>query len=120
MAWGFWSASTISDRGRSPRRITTTASTMYYQSQQPQYTIAINKQEEKSNCNTSMLSLQQPNQTPKQSAMNSRCATPCQSTCHSPTCNSPSCSATTGIENLFYFIFSVLRSMVEIWSILKI
>lgn len=105
MAWGFWSASTVSDRGRSPRRITTTSSTLHYQSHQPQYTIAMNKsiqQEEKSNFHMTMIPTpqqqqnQQQQQQPKQSAMNSVCGSPCQSTCHSPTCNSPSCSGTTG------------------------
>ena len=97
MAWGFWSASTVSDRGRSPRRATTaTSSAMYYQPQQQQP------------CNVTMNQCVQPEepiqvmpiqqqQQQKQGPMTSVCGSPCQSVCHTPTCHSPSCqSGTTG------------------------
>lgn len=114
MAWGFWSASTVSDRGRSPRRATTTSSSaIYHQSQsqpQPQYSIAMNqcvKQEDTTNCQ--VISLPPPpqqqqlqNQQAKQGP--STCGSPCQSVCHSPTCQSPSCqSGTTGKFIIIYY-----------------
>lgn len=100
MAWGFWSASTVSDRGRSPRRATTaTSSAIYYQpqqqqqQQQQQYSVAVNRQPEEPSIQVMPIAVQQQNQGP----MTSVCGSPCQSVCHTPTCISPSChSGTTG------------------------
>ena len=99
MAWGFWSASTVSDRGRSPRRATTaTSSAIYYQpqqqqQQQQQYNVTVSRQPEEQNIQVMPTAVQQQNQGP----MTSVCGSPCQSVCHTPTCISPSChSGTTG------------------------
>lgn len=99
MAWGFWSASTVSDRGRSPRRATTTTSSstaMYYQPQQQQC-VTMNQcvPPEEPPIPTMPMPVQQQQQ--KQGPMTSVCGSPCQSVCHTPTCHSPSCqSGTTG------------------------
>lgn len=116
MAWGFWSAaSAVTDRGRSPRRATTTSNTGYYQSHQQQFNIPTNKcvqqEDTKSNYHMTMIPAQQQTQQQKQSAVNSVCGSPCQSTCHSPTCNSPSCSVTTGIKLLLALSFFISYSI---------
>jgi hypothetical protein len=102
MAWGFWSASTVSDRGRSPRRLTTTnTSAIYYQTQptpQP-CTVAVNQcvQQEETFAPVPQQQQQQQQQQQARSRQQSVCGSPCQSVCHSPTCQSPSCqSGTTG------------------------
>jgi hypothetical protein len=101
MAWGFWSASTVSDRGRSPRRLTTTnTSAIYYQTQTPQpCTVAVNQivQQEETFAPPPPIAAQQQQQQQARSRQQSVCGSPCQSVCHSPTCQSPSCqSGTTG------------------------
>lgn len=104
MAWGFWSASTVSDRGRSPRRATAaTSSAIYYQPQQQpqpppqqQFNVTVNQcmQPEEPNIQVMPMPVQQQQ---KQGPMTSVCGSPCQSVCHTPTCISPSChSGTTG------------------------
>lgn len=103
MAWGFWSASTVSDRGRSPRRATTaTSSAIYYQPQQQ----APQQQQQQAQCNVTVNQCMQPEevnipipvqQQQRQGPNPSVCGSPCQSVCHTPTCISPSChSGTTG------------------------
>lgn len=106
MAWGFWSASTVSDRGRSPRRATTaTSSTMYYQPQPQPAPLPVQQQQQQYNATVNqcmqpeepiqVIPIQQQQQ--KQGTMTSICGSPCQSVCHTPTCISPSChSGTTG------------------------
>lgn len=108
MAWGFWSASTVSDRGRSPRRGTTAnSSAIYYQAQpQPQpppqqCTMASQcpmQQEPEPSIQIMQVPISQHQQKVQgPSTMTSVCGSPCQSVCHSPTCQSPSChSGTTG------------------------
>lgn len=116
MAWGFWSASTVSDR-RSPRRATTaTSSAMYYQPQQQQL--------QQPQCNVTVNQCMQPEepiqvmpipvqQQQKQGQMTSVCGSPCQSVCHTPTCISPSCqSGTTGKRYIQLQISLLLSALV--------
>jgi hypothetical protein len=110
MAWGFWSASTVSDRGRSPRRATTTTSSaMYYQPQQ--------QQQQQQQCNVTMNQCvqQEPEpiqvmSIPVQQQKQSVCGSPCQSVCHTPTCHSPSCQSGTTGENLSVTFPTTLES----------
>jgi hypothetical protein len=105
MAWGFWSASTVTDRGRSPRRATTVnSSAIYYQSQPQQCNVTMNQCIQPDEISVKSMPMnaqqqQQQNSQPKSSV----CGTPtCQSVCHSPTCHSPSCqSVATGNSLLF-------------------
>lgn len=99
MAWGFWSASTVSDRGRSPRRATTAnSSAIYYQpqqqqpqQQQQQQQTIVNRLPDEPNVQVIPMPLQQ------QQNQGPHCGSPCQSVCHTPTCISPSChSVATG------------------------
>jgi hypothetical protein len=109
MAWGFWSASTVSDRGRSPRRATAaTSSAIYYQpqqqQQQPQQQCAVTMNQCVQPEETNAQAMPMPVQQQKQGPMTSVCGSPCQSVCHTPTCqetcHSPSCqSGTTGMRD---------------------
>lgn len=107
MAWGFWSASTVSDRGRSPRRATTAnSSAIYYQQpqqQQQQVQQQLAQPQQQQQCNVTVnqcMQAEEANIMPipvQQQRQQSVCGSPCQSVCHTPTCISPSCqSGTTG------------------------
>jgi hypothetical protein len=107
MAWGFWSASTVTDRGRSPRRATTVnSSAIYYQSQPQQCNVTMNQCIQPDEVSVKSMPMSAQQQQPKSSV----CGTPtCQSVCHSPTCHSPSCqSVATGNLINFYSLNNLL------------